>query len=116
LAVLAVLAAAFAGFLGVVAVRFLRRGAARFWTVPASAAFVLFPVVLGAGLTAVLFRQTLGTVALTGSGGRAALAGSSAEAILPLAFGLPSAVMLALVALAAAAIGSGRAETTPPAA
>jgi len=115
LAVLVVLAAAFAGFLGVVAVRFLRRGAARFWTVPASAALALFPVVLGAGLTAILFRQTLSTVALTGSGGRAALAGSSAEAMLPLAFGLPSAVLLALVALAAAAIGRARAESDGPA-
>jgi protein TonB len=109
-----VLAAALASFLGVVGLRFLRRGAARFWTVPASAALVLFPVVLGAGLTAILFRQTLGTLALTGSGGRAALAGSSAEAILPLAFGLPSAAMLAFVALLAAAIGSARAEGSAP--
>jgi len=111
LAVLVVLAATLACFLGVVGLRFLRRGAARFWTVPASAALVLFPVALGAGLTAILFRQTLSAVALTGSGGRAALAGSSAEAILPLAFGLPSAVILALVALAAAAVGSGRSES-----
>jgi hypothetical protein len=109
-AVLVVLAATLAGFLGVVGLRFLRRGAARFWTVPASAALVLFPVVLGAGLTAILFRQTLSTLTLTGAGGRAALAGSSAEAILPLAFGLPSAAMLAFVALLAAAIGSARTE------
>src|SRR6187401_3073594 len=90
-AVLAVLATTLACFLGVVGLRFLRRGAARFWTVPASTALVLFPAVLGAGLTAILFRQTLSTVVLTVSGGRAALAGGSSEAILPLVFGLPSA-------------------------
>jgi hypothetical protein len=37
-----VLAATLACFLGVVGLRFLRRGAARFWTVPASTALVLF--------------------------------------------------------------------------
>jgi len=110
LAVLVVLAATLACFLGVVGLRFLRRGAARFWTVPASTALVLFPAALGAGLTAVLFRQTLSTLALTVSGGRAALAGSSAEAILPLVFGLPSVAMLAFVALIATAVGSARAE------
>jgi TonB family protein len=110
IAVFAVLAATLACFLGVVGLRFVRRGPARFWTVPASAALVLFPVVLGAGLTAMLFRQTLGTLALTGSGGRAALAGSSAEAILPLAFGLPAAALLALVALIAVAITRANTE------
>ena len=113
-AVLVVLAATLACFLGVVGLRFLRRGAARFWTVPASTALVLFPAALGAGLTAVLFRQTLSTLALTVSGGRAALAGSSAEAILPLVFGLPSAAMLAFVALMATAVGSARAEDGEP--
>ena len=109
-AVLVVLAATLACFLGLVGLRFLRRGAARFWTVPAATALVLFPVVLGAGLTAILFRQTLSTLALTVSGGRAALAGSSAEALLPLVVGLPSAALLAFVALLAAAIGSARTE------
>ena len=41
-AVLGVLAATLACFLGVVGLRFLRRGAARFWTVPAATALVLF--------------------------------------------------------------------------
>jgi hypothetical protein len=109
-AVLVVLAGTLACFLGLVGLRFLRRGAARFWTVPASTALVLLPAVVGAGLTAILFRQTLSTVTLTVSGGRAALAGSSAEALLPLVFGLPSTAMLAFVALLAAAIGSARTE------
>jgi hypothetical protein len=67
-----------------------------------------------AGLTAILFRQTLSTVALTVSGGRAALAGGSSEALLPLVFGLPSAALLAFVALLAAAIGSARTEVAEP--
>jgi protein TonB len=113
-AVIVVLAATLACFLGVVGLRFLRRGAARFWTVPASTALVLFPAVLGAGLTAILFRQTLSTLTLTVSGGRAALAGSSAEAILPLVFGLPSAAMLAFVAMVVTATGSARAEDGEP--
>jgi TonB family protein len=114
-AVLVVLVATLACFFGVVGLRFLRRGAARFWTVPGSASLVLLPVVLGAGLTAVLFRQALSAMALTGAGGRAALAGGSAEAMLPLAFGLPSAAILAFVALLAAAVGTGRAEGSAPA-
>jgi TonB family protein len=114
-AVLVVLASTLACFLGVVGLRFLRRGAARFWTVPASAALVLFPVVLGAGLTAILFQQALGTLTLTGSGGRAVLGASSTEAILPLVVGLPSAAVLAFVALLAAAIGSARTEGAEPA-
>jgi TonB family protein len=112
-AVVIVLAATLVCFLGVVALRFLRRGAARFWIAPASTAVVLLPAVLGAGLTALLFRQTLSTLVLTVSGGRAALAGSSAEAILPLVFGLPATVMLAFMALLVTAIGSGRAEGVP---
>jgi TonB family protein len=112
-AVVVVLAATLVCFFGVVALRFLRRGAARFWIAPASTAVVLLPAVLGAGLTALLFRQTLSTLVLTVSGGRAALAGSSAEAILPLVFGLPATVMLAFMAFLVTAIGSGRAESVP---
>jgi len=111
-AVAVVLAVTLAAFLGLVVVRFLRRGAARFWMTPASAALVLLPAVLGAGLTAVLFRQALGMVTLTVSGGRAALAGGSAEATLPLVFGLPASAMLAAVAFLATVIGSARADST----
>jgi len=53
-AVVVVLAATLVCFFGVVALRFLRRGAARFWIAPASTAVVLLPAVLGAGLTAML--------------------------------------------------------------
>jgi TonB family protein len=110
-AVAVVLAVTLAAFLGLVGLRFLRRGAARFWMTPASTALVLLPAVLGAGLTAVLFRQALGAVVLTASGGRAALASGSAEAILPLVFGLPATALLAAFAVLATAIGSGRAES-----
>ncbi|MBI3932496.1 MAG: hypothetical protein HY317_03715 [Acidobacteria bacterium] len=97
-------------FLGIVGLRLLRRGAARFWMAPGVTALVLAPVALASGMTVALFRQTLGGMALTGSGGIAALAAGSAEALIPLLFGLGSVAALAFVGLLVTAIGSSRGE------
>ncbi|MFI5007263.1 MAG: energy transducer TonB [Solirubrobacterales bacterium] len=105
---LAVLAVAFLAFLGIVALRFMRRGAARFWAAPGAVALVLLPAVLAAGVTVVAFRETLRGIALVGSGGLAALAAGSAEALIPLLVGLATVAALAFVGLLLTSMGSSR--------
>jgi len=105
---LALLAVAFLAFLAIVGLRFMRRGAARFWAAPGAVALVLLPGVLAAGLTALAFRQTLAAMALVGSGGLAAIAGGSVEALIPLLVGLPAVAALAFVGLVLTSIGSSR--------
>jgi TonB family protein len=105
---LALLAVAFLAFLAILGLRFVRRGAARFWAAPGAVALVLLPGVLAAGLTALAFRQTLAGMALAGSGGLAAIAGGSVEALVPLLVGLPAVAALAFVGLVLTSIGSSR--------
>lgn len=90
------------------ALRFQRRGSARFWAAPAIVALALLPPVVAAGVTAVAFRTTLGAVALTGSGGIAALAAGSAESLVLLLVGLASAALLAFAGVLITSIGSSR--------
>src|SRR5512134_2912028 len=105
---LAVLAVAFLDFLAMVGLRFLRPGSARFWAAPGALALVLLPAVLAAGVTALSFRETLGGMALVGSGGVAALAAGSAEALIPLLVALAAVAALAFVGLLLTTIGSSR--------
>lgn len=104
------LAIAFFCFLGLIGLRFLRRGAARWWTAPATTALALLPVVAAAGLATMAFRQILAAMALTGSGGIAAMAAGSAESLLSLLLGLGLVAALAFVGLLTTAIGSSRVE------
>jgi len=105
---LALLAVAFLAFLAIVGLRLRRRGSARFWAAPGALALALLPAVLGAGVTALVFRETLGGIALVGSSGPAALAAGSAEALIPLLVGLVTVAALAFVGLLLTGIGSSR--------
>jgi hypothetical protein len=114
MAALAQLTLVFLCFLCIVALRFQRRGSARFWAAPAIVALALLPPVVAAGVTAVAFRTTLGAVALTGSGGIAALAAGSAESLVLLLVGLASAALLAFAGVLITSIGSSRARYEAP--
>jgi len=105
---LALLGVAFLAFLAIVGLRLRRRGSARFWAAPGALALALLPAVLGAGVTALVFRETLGGIALVGSSGPAALAAGSAEALIPLLVGLVTVAALAFVGLLLTGIGSSR--------
>ena len=83
----AVLAAGLLAFAGIVAFRFLRRGAARFWSAPGALALCLLPLAVGAAFAGLLLRRMMAGMALTGSGGVAAIAAGSAEALMPMLAG-----------------------------
>jgi biopolymer transport protein ExbD len=103
------LLAAVAAGLAILALRFFRRGAARFGVAPALAGLALLPLAVGAGTTLLAYRNTLDGLALTGSGGAAALAGGSAESLVPLLLGLLASAGLALAALLVTVVGTSRA-------
>src|SRR5688572_23685802 len=105
---LELLAALVAG-LAILGLRFFRRGAARFGVAPALAGLALLPLAIGAGTTLLAYRNTLDGLALTGSGGAAALAGGSAESLVPLLLGLLASAGLALAALLVTVVGTSRA-------
>jgi hypothetical protein len=105
---LGVAAVAFLAFLAMLGLRFMRRGAARHWVAPGATALILLPVVLGAGIAALCFRQALGGMVLPGPGGGAVLAARSAEAMFPLFVGLSVAAPLAWAGLVSMSIGSSR--------
>jgi TonB family protein len=113
LGVLALLAAAPVALLAMLGLRLMRRGGARFWAAPGAVALVLLPVVLGAGLAALGFRETLESTVLVGAGGVAALGAGSAEALLPLLAGLVIATVLAFAGLLLTSLGSSRDEGGP---
>jgi TonB family protein len=98
---------------GILALRFLRRGEARFWMAPATAALALLPAVFAVGFTALVFKRALGGLALTGSGGLAAVAAGAAEALIPMLLGVASVAILAFVGFVVTAAGSERAEDDP---
>jgi protein TonB len=102
------LAVVFLAFFAIIGLRFVRRGTARFWTAPGAVALVLLPIALAAGITTLAFRQALDGMVLTGSGGVAALAAGSAEALVPLLVALTAAAPLAFVALLLTSFGSSR--------
>jgi protein TonB len=105
---LAVLALGLMAFVGLVGLRFLRRGAARFWASPAAIALCLLPLALGIAVAGLLLRAALAGLALTGSGGVAAIAAGSAEALFPVVLGLGVTAALAACALLATAVGSAQ--------
>ena len=105
---MAVLAAGLLAFAGILAFRFLRRGAARFWSAPGALALCLLPLAVGAAFAGLLLRQTMAGMALTGSGGVAAIAAGSAEALIPIQMGLGVAMALAACAFLTTAAGSSR--------
>jgi protein TonB len=94
-----------------VVLRFQRRGSSRFWAAPAQVALSLLPGVVGAGVTALLLRDTLKILVRLGAGGPAALAAGSAEALAPLLVGL--VVVMALVACGLLITGIGSARVPP---
>ncbi len=99
---------AFLVFLALVGLRLFRRGSARFWTAPAAMGLVLLPAVLGAGLAALLFRQTASALALVDFRGVGALAAGLAEALIPLLVGLVCVAALAFAGLLLVGVGSSR--------
>jgi biopolymer transport protein ExbD len=109
-AVLVLLLSAVLCLAGIVILRFLRRGAARFGIGPAASLLALVPAVLAAGVTTWAFHDTLSAIALVGSGGVAALAAGSAEALVPLALGLVCTALLAAAAVLVTAAGSSRVD------
>jgi len=109
---LAVLAVGFLSFLGLIALRFQRRGAARFWATPAHIALCLLPAAVAAIFSAFILRETLATMSLIGSGAIAAVAAGTWEALTPLLLGLVEAVALTAFAFVVTAIGSTDATPT----
>lgn len=105
---LAVLAVGALAFFGLVGLRFRSRGASRFWAAPAALALCLLPLAVAAAFAGLLLRQVLGGMALAGSGGVAAIAAGSAEALLPMLVGLGVAVALTACAFLMTAVGSSR--------
>ena len=101
-------------FGGIVGLRFFRRGAARFAMSPAMAGLALAPTAFGIGIAVLGLRHTFEGIALTGSGGLAALAAGSSESLVALAFGLTCTAGLAFLALLATAAGSSRAPADTP--
>ena len=110
---LAVIVVGLLSFLGVLALRFQRRGAARFWATPAALALCLLPAAVAAAFAAFILRDTLSSMALTGSGGMAAIAGGTAEALTPLFLGLAAACLLTAAAFLTTAFGSSRSSAPP---
>jgi TonB family protein len=96
----------------IVAVRFLRRGAARFWIGPAVVALALLPGVVSVVLSALLFRDVLGGIAIVGSGA-AALAAGSVESLLPVWAGFACVALLSALGLLLVAAGSARGDDQP---
>jgi protein TonB len=111
--ILAVVALGLLAFLGLVGLRFLRRGAARFWAAPAALALCLLPVALGALVAGLLLRSTLTGMVLTGAGGVAAIAAGSTEALVPVLLGLGVTAVLTFCAFLATAAGSSRSSAPP---
>jgi TonB family protein len=105
---LAVPAIGLLAFVGLVGLRFQRRGAARFWASPAALALCLLPVALGIAACGLLLRAALAGMALTGVGGVAAIAAGSAEALLPVIVGLGVSAALAACAFVAITVGSSK--------
>jgi TonB family protein len=105
----------FACFAAIVGLRFVRRGATRFWIGPALVALCLVPGVVAAGLAALAFRDVLSGIALVGTGGAAALAAGAAESLSPLLVGLAVMCALSLLALVVVAAGTGRVDEAAPA-
>ena len=107
---LALAALALACFAGVIALRLLRRGRARHWIGPSTAAVALMPAVAGTGIACLQFREAMAGLVLaapassSGSGGVAALAAGSAESLVPLLAGLGCTALLAFLGLACVAV------------
>src|SRR5688500_16834435 len=100
---------AFFSFAAMVGVRFLRRGAARFWIGPAVVALVLLPGVVSVALSALLFRDVLTGIAIVGSS-PAALAAGSVESALPVWAGFACVALLSALGLLLVAAGSARGD------
>ena len=101
---------AFACFAAIIGLRFLRRGAARFWIGPALVATSVLPGVVATLFTAFAFRDVLAGVVLTGFRGTSALAAGSMESLLPLVVGLVCVAGLSVLALVVVAAGTSRVD------
>ena len=111
---LAVLVVGVLAFVGLVVLRFRRRGAARSWGAPGAIALCLLPLAVGIGCAGLILRQVLGGIALVGGAGVAAVAAGSVETMVPLLVGLVAALLLTAVAFVATAAGSSRSVAPDP--
>ncbi len=109
---LAVVAVGFFSFLGLLALRFHRRGATRFWATPAALALCLLPAAVAASFSGFVLGGAFSGIALTGTAGVAAIAAGTAEALTPLLVGF--AVMAALTGCAFLAMAVGSSRSTAP--
>jgi TonB family protein len=105
---LAVCAAGALAGLVALALRFARRGPARFWLTPAFLALALVPVAAGTGLSAAGVRRLAEDVALLGAHSPTAVRAGLAEALLPLLAGLFATFGVASLALLLLAVGRRR--------
>jgi TonB family protein len=105
---LAVCAAGALAGLVVLALRFARRGPARFWLAPAFLALAFVPLAAGAGLSAAGVRRLTEDVALLGAHSSLAVRAGLAEALLPLLAGLFATFGVASLALLLLAVGRRR--------
>lgn len=105
---LAVIAAGALACAGLFALRFARRGSARFWVAPGAIALCLLPVAAGTVFAGLGLREALAGLALTGTGGLAAISAGGAESLTPLLLGLVVLVPLLGSAFLLTAIGSAR--------
>lgn len=105
---------AFVCFAAIVGLRFVRRGATRFWIGPALLALCLLPGVVAAGISVFAFRDVIDGIAIVGSGSASALAAGAMEALSPLLVGLLSVVGLSLLSLLLVAAGTSRVDEAAP--
>jgi len=92
----------------IVVLRLLRRGSARFAAAPAVVALLLLPIAFACAATAQALSNVLEGLALTGSGGIAAISAGLAEALISLLIGFTSSSILVFfggIALAAGTSG-----------
>ncbi len=91
-----------------VVLRFVRRGATRFWLVPALLSAALMPVVAGIGLSALSVHKVVEACVFMGVGVSAGLAAGLLESQLPLLVGLVSTTFVCITVLALITLGSSR--------
>jgi TonB family protein len=106
---------AFSCLAAIVGLRFVRRGAARFWIGPAVVALSVLPGVVAVGGTLLAYRDVISATALVGAGSSAALAAGATESLIPLLLGTFSVGGLSLCALLVVAAGSSRFDESAPA-
>lgn len=82
-----------------IGLRIKRPGQARFWAGAGITGWALLPAAVGTAFSGRAFGELMGSLAPTGSGFAAALAGGSMECLLPVSSGLVCLALLAPLAL-----------------